>query len=251
MNVSLVAVDFCVSRCISPCVFPLRVAGGAPFGRQRLGLPGDPRAAELHRERAAEGSPRGRTPRGDVQTKSAPKALFSGRRAPHGLHELGGARAWRCLAFCPQAMRAGISEFGRVLEEEEEECLAPALQCQKDLETWQWRWPSLCFPVRATGGRRLAIGLEVWAAALPDAAQLLEPLEVVDAAAEEARLQALQELNLEEIDQDELPEPEPHEPRGFKLLLKLLESCCLELFGAFYRCLSSPRGLKEAFRVMF
>lgn len=150
-----------------------------------------------------------------------------------------------------EAMRAGISEFGRVPEEEEEECLAPALQCQKDLETWQWRWPSLCFPVRATGGRRLAIGLEVWAAALPDAAQLLEPLEVVDAAAEEARLQALQELNLEEIDQDELPEPEPHEPRGFKLLLKLLESCCLELFGAFYRCLSSPRGLKEAFRVMF
>ena len=150
-----------------------------------------------------------------------------------------------------EAMRAGISEFGRVLEEEEEECLAPALQCQKDLETWQWRWPSLCFSVRATGRRRLAIGLEVWAAALPDAAQLLEPLEVVDKAAEEARLQALQELNLEEIDQDELPEPEPHEPRGFKLLLKLLESCCLELFGAFYRCLSSPRGLKEAFRVMF
>ena len=93
--------------------------------------------------------------------------------------------------------------------------LAPLLQCQKDLETWQKRWPQLCFPVRSTGRRRLFIGLNVWAATLSEAQGLLaERPEYVDEAAEEARRAALEELNLEEIDQDELPEPEPHEPLG-------------------------------------
>ncbi|CAE7734816.1 Nsun2, partial [Symbiodinium sp. CCMP2456] len=36
-------------------------------------------------------------------------------------------------------------------------------------------------------------------------------VEYVDEVAENARQQTLAELNLEEIDQDELPEPEPHE----------------------------------------
>lgn len=115
-----------------------------------------------------------------------------------------------------EAMRAGIVEFGGVQEEEEEECVAPAISCQKDLEVWQNLWPQLCFPVRqgSTAKRRLFVGLSLWASTLPEAKDLIGSefhLEHIDEAAEEARLAALAELNLEEIDQDELPEPEPHE----------------------------------------
>jgi len=115
-----------------------------------------------------------------------------------------------------EAMRAGIMEFGGVHEEEEEECVAPVISCQKDLEVWQNLWPHLCFPVRkgSTEKRRLFLGLSPWASTLPEAKDLVGSdfqLEHVDQAAEAARLAALAELNLEEIDQDELPEPEPHE----------------------------------------
>ncbi|CAJ1424545.1 unnamed protein product, partial [Effrenium voratum] len=121
-------------------------------------------------------------------------------------------RLMDCTSY--EAVRAGILEFGGVCEEEEEECVAPIITCQKDLEVWQNLWPELCLPARqGTAKRRLFIGLTLWASTLPDAKDVVPDwqLEYVDEAAETARLAAFAELNLEEIDQDELPEPEPHE----------------------------------------
>ncbi|CAE7198884.1 Nsun2, partial [Symbiodinium sp. KB8] len=124
-----------------------------------------------------------------------------------------------CLMDCTtwEAVRAGILEFGGVHEEEEEECVASAITCQKDLEVWQKLWPEICYPVRqgSTARRRVFLCVNLWAALLPDAQELRSgsdrAVEFVDEVAETSRQQALAELNLEEIDQDELPEPEPHE----------------------------------------
>jgi len=127
--------------------------------------------------------------------------------------------AGACLMDCTtwEAVRAGILEFGGVHEEEEEECVASAITCQKDLEVWQKLWPEICYPVRqgSTARRRVFLCVNLWAALLPDAQELFSgsgrTVEYVDEVAETSRQQALAELNLEEIDQDELPEPEPHE----------------------------------------
>mmetsp|Transcript_70838 Transcript_70838/g.125077 ORF Transcript_70838/g.125077 Transcript_70838/m.125077 type:complete len:1116 (-) Transcript_70838:13-3360(-) len=121
-----------------------------------------------------------------------------------------------------EAVRAGILEYGGVSDEPEDEeaCAAPLLTCQSDLETWQFLWPELCFPVLQgnTARRRMCIGLTCWASSLPETKAIVGAgddsswqLELIDEAAEEARIAALGDQDPATMDEDEIPDPEPHE----------------------------------------
>ncbi|CAE8581500.1 unnamed protein product, partial [Polarella glacialis] len=117
------------------------------------------------------------------------------------------------------AIRAGILLFGGVGDEPEDEegVVAPPISCQTDLETWQHQWPELVLPVLngSTARRRLSLGVTLWAATLPEAKVAIGngspwELELVDEAAEQARLTALADIP-PDADEDEAPAIEPHE----------------------------------------
>eukprot|EP00931_Biecheleriopsis_adriatica_P086249 TRINITY_DN60960_c0_g1_i1.p1 TRINITY_DN60960_c0_g1~~TRINITY_DN60960_c0_g1_i1.p1 ORF type:complete len:1143 (-),score=354.31 TRINITY_DN60960_c0_g1_i1:9-3029(-) len=128
-------------------------------------------------------------------------------------------RLMDCSAM--EALKHGIVEFGDVSEdpeaEEEEYYVAPPIDCQTDLEVWQKQWPDLCFPVLrgSTARRRLFLGITCWASKLEEAQAVSNSAEwkeeLIDEAAEIARLAALEEINPAEMDEDEAPDPEPHE----------------------------------------